>query len=480
VAAIISAAPSLQPYQAHLSALLVLVIALVNLRGVRESGVVFALPTYSFLVGVLGLMAYGVFRWVTGTFPPSPPVHPAAATAAVAPLTMFLLLRAFSGGCTAMTGVEAVSNGIPAFRPPESDNAAKTLRYLAYLLGAMVIGTAVLASVLHIVPIPEAAHGYRTVLSMIAERLVGRSFFFYFVQLATMAILMMAANTSFADFPRMCSFLARDGYLPRQLGAIGDRLVFHWGILLLACVSIALIYAFGGYTNRLLPLYAIGVFVSFSLSQFGMVVRWTRLGGGQWRRGLNLIGAILTSIVGLTFAITKFREGAWMVPVVGAFLLLIFWGVKRHYDYYASRLRPATYTIPPIRVGTVLILVPRIHRGILPAVNYAKTIAKDCRALHVSIDPGKVAGVKEEWERFGSGIPLVILESPYRSLLDPIKEYLDETLAENPESWVTVVVPEAVPSRWWHVFLHKNVAFSIKRLLAQRRRVVVTNVRYHL
>jgi amino acid transporter len=482
VAAIVSAFPALQALRAHIATAMIAAIAVVNLRGIKESGLVFALPTYSFIVCILSLVVLGLWKgYVTGIDPAAVPDQAAAATMGlVGSLGLFTLLRAFSAGCTALTGVEAIADGVPAFRPPEAPNAARTLLILAFISVAMFVGIGIVAYKLHIAPVAEGTAGYETVLSMIARTLVGESWFYYVVQAATTVILILAANTAFADFPRLCSFIARDGFLPRQLGNVGDRLVFHWGIILLAATSVALIYVFQGETTSLLPLYAGSVFISFSLAQFGMVRRWHKMGGNTVKLLFNLVGAVSTTVVGTVFIVTRFADGAWLVPVIGVVILLLFTGVRRHYDVHAEQLTPKGFTIPETPISTVIILVPGVHLGIMPAINYAKTIGLDCRAVHVGVNPSKVSDVKQQWEQFDFGMPLVVLEAPYRSLVDPILDYVDETLAENPENWLTVIVPEAVPPRWWQRILHNNSSFPIKMALAKRKRVVITNVRYHL
>ncbi|GMV35656.1 MAG: amino acid transporter [Fimbriimonadales bacterium] len=481
VAAMISAFPNLQPMRPHLATAMILGISLVNLRGIRESGVFFAVPTYLFVLSMLSLVGLGMWKVVTGGIQPMNPVatQQAAATA-VTPIGFFMLLRAYSAGCTALTGVEAIANGVPAFRPPESINAARTLRMLAVISITLFVGTSFLASKLHVIPIHEGTPGYETVLSMIARGLAGKTWFYYVIQAATVVILILAANTAFADFPRLCSFIARDGFLPRQLTNLGDRLVFHWGIVLLTAVSIGLIYAFGGETNRLLPLYAGSVFITFSLSQFGMVAHWRRLGGNVPKMMMNLLGAVATTIVGIVFVVSKFTEGAWMIPVIGAGMMWVFTRIRRHYERHTQQLQLQDFAVPAQRQTTAIVLVPRLHIGTIAALNYARSIGLDCRALHVSVNPAKTQELKRDWERYNFGIPLVILESQYRSLVDPIIEYVDETLKESPDRWVTVIVPEAVPAKWWHRALHNNAAVPIKLALSQRKRVVITNVRYHL
>jgi amino acid transporter len=483
VAAIVSAFPALYPFRAHLATGLILLIAFVNLRGIKESGIVFALPTYAFIVCILSLVFLGLWRgFVTGigVAAPSAGVGDAAAASALLPLGLFGLLHAFSAGCTALTGVEAIANGVPAFRPPEAPNASRTLLILSVICVTMFIGIGIVAFRLHVVPAPEGVHGYETILSMIARGLVGKNWFYFAVQAATTVILILAANTAFADFPRLCSFIARDGYLPTQLSNLGDRLVFHWGIILLAATSIALIYLFQGETTSLLPLYAGSVFIAFSLNQFSMVRRWHRQGRNTGRLLLNLVGAVSTTIVGVVFIVTRFVEGAWLVPVIGSLILVGFTAIRRHYEYHAQQLAPEGDWVPETPLSTVIVLVPGVHRGIMPAINYAKSIGPDCRAVHVSTQPTKLAVIRREWERFDFGVPLVVLASPYRALVEPILEYVDEALREKPDKWLTVVIPEAVPSKWWQKFLHNNSAFPIRLALASRKRVVIANVRYHL
>jgi amino acid transporter len=475
VLALVSMFPQLHPYVIDLGIAFTALIAIVNLRGTKESGIVFAIPSYSFVILMLGMIVYGLFRMSlpVAASSPLPPAHAAEA------FGILLLLRAFSSGCVALTGTEAISNGVQAFRPPEARNATITLMIMALLLGTMFLGSAWLAQHLHITPMSLDDPNFKTVIAMICEKLTGTGLYFYALQIATALILILAANTAFADFPRLASLMARDGYLPRQLSSLGDRLVFQNGIIVLAAVAILLIIFFKGDTHALIPLYAVGVFTSFTISQAGMVVHQIR----ERRRAvwlISLVGAIATGVVTLVLLITKFEEGAWMVTVALAVMLFIFSRIKRHYTYLASELSLTPIEAEPPLKTSVILLTPRVHRGILHAIAYARNLSTDIRALHVVIDPRTVEPAKEAWTRYVRDIPLIILESPYRSLVEPITSYVDEMLSAHKDQTVTVIVPQAVPRYWWQGILHNNAAASLKRQLANRERVVITNVRYFL
>lgn len=479
VLALVSIWPNLQHYLIEINLLCVALIAVVNLRGTKESGIVFAIPTYSFVVLMLGMIAVGLFRLpsihVSNWQDPNPPLKDLEV------LTTFLVLRAFANGCTALTGIEAISNGIQAFKKPEARNASITLSIMAALLAIMFLGSSWLAMSFKLVPyLDQSAPHYETLIAMICEHVFGRgSAYLYCLQIATALILILAANTAFADFPRLSSMIARDGFLPRQLASVGDRLVFQNGIVVLAVLSISLIFGFKGHTDALLPLYAIGVFTAFTLSQFGMVVY-------QIRRkrfatmSISLAGGITTGIVAIVIMITKLTEGGWIVLVALALLLMLFSGIRRHYNYLAGELSVTPEdTLRPIKT-TVLLLVPRVHRGILQAISYAKSMTQDVRALHVTWDPKLTEQVKRDWNKFGADIPLVILESPYRSLIEPIEDYIDQAIEEDPSSLITVIVPVAVPKHWWQGLLHNNAAVPLKAALKSRKNVIITNVRYFL
>ena len=480
VAAGVAAVTSAFPHRAtHIVALgvgCVAVIALANIRGVRESGRIFAVPTYFFVLSFGFMIAEGLFRLASGSLPRTPPPALPAAEA----LTWFLILRAFSSGCTAMTGTEAISNGIPAFRTPESRNAAITLGWMAAILGSYFIGLTVLADRLGIVPSPD-----ETVVSQIARRLHGTGVFYYLIQAATALILVLAANTSYADFPRLSSLLARDRYIPRQFANLGERLVFSNGIMVLGALAALLLVVFGGETHALIPLYAVGVFISFTLSQSGMVRHWwkDRVSGWPHKIAINGLGALTTGVVTIVIAMTKFTHGAWIVVLVIPALVATFLAMRRHYDDVAEQLSLEGLSGPPPLHHTVLIIVGDLHRGVVRAVQYAKTLAAPSvaiRAVFVETDPAKTAKLEEKWARWGLGVPLVILNSPYRSLLRPLIEYLDALQSQGDDHMVTVVIPEFLPSKWWQHVLHNQTALLVKGGLLFRKNTVVADVPYLL
>src|SRR5438477_8279400 len=476
VAAVTSAVPALQEHKVVIGVACITAIALANIRGVRESGRVFAVPTYFFIVSFIGLLLGGAYRYVTGTLPAADPVT----APAVETLGWFLILRAFSSGCTAMTGTEAISNGIPAFRAPESRNAAITLGWMAIVLGTLFVGITLLAGALGVVPSES-----ETVVSQIARRLFGTGLVYYLIQAATALILVLAANTSFADFPRLSSLPARDRFVPRQFANLGERLVFSNGILVLAGFAALLLEVFGGEAHALIPLYAVGVFISFTLSQSGMVRRWwhRREPGWRHRLAINGVGAVTTGIVTLVIAATKFTHGAWIVVLVVPTLVATFMAMRRHYDDVAEQLSLEGLAAPPELRHTVLIIVGDLHRGVVRAVQYAKTLAAPSvavRAVFVETDPAKTAKLEEKWARWGLGVPLVILNSPYRSLLRPLVEYLDALQAQGDDHMVTVVIPEFLPSKWWQHVMHNQTALLIKGTLLFRKNTVVVDVPYLL
>ena len=475
VAAVTSAVPALQDHKIVLGVACVAAIAFANIRGVRESGRIFAVPTYFFIVSFAGLLLGGAYRFVTGTMPPPTPVT----VPPVEALTWFLVLRAFSGGCVAMTGTEAISNGIPAFRRPESRNAAITLVWMAVVLGTFFVGITLLANALGVVP-TEA----ETVVSQIARRLFGTGVLYYLIQAATALILVLAANTSFADFPRLSSLLARDRFVPRQFATLGERLVFSNGILVLATLAAVLLVIFRGETHALIPLYAVGVFISFTLSQSGMVRRWWRMREPGWLRHItvNGVGALTTGMVAIVIAMTKFMHGAWIVIVVIPVLVLGFVAMRRHYDNVAHELSLENWEGPSPMQHTVLVLVGDVHRGVVRAVQYARTLAPDAsvRAVFVETDPARTARLEEKWGKWGQGVPLVVLTSPYRSLIRPFLDYIDMLQSRGPDHMVTVVLPEFIPGRWWQHILHNQTALLLKGALLFRRNTVVADVPYLL
>lgn len=473
ILAIVSAWPSLHPYMVHIGVAAVLLLAYVNLRGLRESGAVFAFPTYSFIILMLLLVGVGVAKsWGS---PNEPEFHEAQQA-----LTLFLVLRAFAAGCAALTGIEAIANGVPAFKAPSPRNASQTLIILACILVFIFMGITWLAVHLGVTPMHTGEPGYRTVIAQVAVAVFGDGVLFFAIQIATMVILILAANTAFADFPRLCSFMAIDGNLPRQLAVLGDKLVFQNGILLLAFASGSLIVLFHGDVHKLIPLYALGVFTAFTLGQAGMVRYQLKNKMPKWGVAVSFFGMCTTGLVWFIVLITKFASGAYLVVIALTVLVTMFVMIRRHYDYLARSLNPDRAYRPKAADSAVIVLVPRVHKGILQALEYVKTFSKDVRALHVVINPDNVDAVKREWDEYVGDIPLVILESPYRSLVEPIVQYVDAAIEEKPDRMLTVVVPQAVPKHWWQSVLHNNSAEPIRRALASKRNVVITNVRYFL
>ena len=475
VAALTSAVPWLLTHRVLLGVVFTAAIAYANLRGVRESGRVFAVPTYLFIVTFSVLVGTGLFRWLTGTLPAA--AAASEAVAATQTLTWFLVLRAFASGCTALTGVEAISNGVPAFKHPEARNAAITMGWMAAVLGTLFIGVSVLASALGITPLAD-----ETVVSQVARRLFGDGFFYFLIQGSTTLILVLAANTSFADFPRLNSLLARDRYAPRQFRTLGDRLVFSNGILILAGLAAALIVVFGGDTHALIPLYAVGVFISFTLSQAGMVRHWLTDGGAgwRWRLGVNGVGALVTGAVTVVIAVTKFTHGAWIVVLLIPLLVLGFRAIYRHYDTVAHELSLEHLVEEPPVNNTVLVLVGDLHMGVVKALRYAQSLSPSPKAVYVELDPSATARLEERWSKGGCGVPMVVLASPYRSMLRPLLDYIARIRERDANSVVTIVIPEFVPRRWWQHLLHNQTALLVKGALLFRRGVVVVDVPFHL
>jgi len=474
VAALTSAFPAFYGYRIPLGVLFIAGIATMNLRGLRESSNLFAVPTYLFVVSFASMLAYGFVRWAAGWETPTPP---AAAVATTQSLTLFLVLRAFSSGCAALTGVEAVSDGVPAFRPPEARNARVVLACLGIILIALFMGITFLAHHFHVTPRPE-----ETVVSQLARLIFGGGLLYYEIQTVTMLILVFAANTAFADFPRLAYFLARDSFIPRQFATRGDRLVFSNGIVILGGLAALLVVLFGGDTHALIPLYAVGVFLSFTLSQGSMVRRWLtrREAGWRWRWALNAMGALTTGVVMLVLAVTKFSHGAWMVVLLIPLLVMLFLMINRHYADVARQLSLDDYGGPPPIDHTVLVLVGDLHRGVASALRYAQALSTSVKAVYVETDPERTQKLEEKWGKWGLEVPLVVLTSPYRSLLTPFLDYVNHLLALGERHVVTIVIPEFVPARWWQHLLHNQTALLIKGALLFRKGVVVVDVPFHL
>jgi amino acid transporter len=490
VAAITSAYPGLHDYLVPLSLFFIAMVAFANLRGVKESGVLFAIPTYAFVLSIILVLAFAITKSMgSATAIPHVEARNAAGKNLIGiessfPL-WFIILRSFAAGCTALTGIEAVSDGVQAFKAPEAKNAIITLRWMAVILLSMFLGLGYVvqhmpALSLHSTDNPE----FRTVVSQVAAwAFGGRTHpLYYFVQFATFAILILAANTAFADFPRLSSFIARDGFLPRPLARQGDRLVFHNGIIILAVAAGLLVYGFKGELDGLLPLYAVGVFTAFTLSQLGMVFHWFKKKPKGWgkKAALNIVGTACCFAVLLIIAITKFAEGAWMIMILLVMVVALFLAIKKRYTTMSDQLVIGEVLPKLPRGHTSLLLVPRVHNGILAALNYARITDPDCQAIHVAIDERRIAEVQSTWEKYGANVPLVLLRSPYRSLIDPVLDYVDELLRENNEQVITVIVPEAVSTKWYHKLLQENVAQQLKNALGMRPNVVVTNVKYFL
>ena len=476
VAAITSAFPQWHVNRVELTLGFVVVLMVGNLRGIRESGNIFAIPTYFFIVTTLALIGVGIWRVVSGDV--HAVVTPDPVRSDGASLTMFLVLRAFANGCTAMTGVEAVSNGVPAFRPPEAKNAAATMLMMAVLSITMFLGITLLSQTYHILPSER-----ETVVSQLARGVFGdRGIAYYAVQAATMLILVLAANTAYADFPRLASILARDRYVPRQFMNQGDRLAFSNGIVGLSAFAGVLLVAFGGDTHSLIPLYMIGVFVSFTLSQAGMVLHWRRERGPGWSTSaaINGAGALVTGLVLMVVAITKATEGAWIILLLIPLNVVLFRITRQHYDVVASQLTLRGWERQARRHNTVLVPISGIQRAVVGAMEYARTLSSDVRAIYVNIDPTATEQLKREWEQWGDGVPLVVLQSPYRSLMEPLLEYIERVSIDQPKGYVTIVLPEFVPARWWHHLFHNQRALLIKGALLFKPNTVVTSVPFHL
>ena len=475
-------------------------IALVNLRGTKESGAFFAVPVYGFVLTVAVLIAWGLYLLMSGGWTP---IHTPeqlalarvdagghgaggahgsdAGVAKLAPLgLLFLLLHSFSSGCTALTGVEAISNGVQAFKEPAAKNASKTMIWMALLLGSLFIGVSVLAARSGAIP-PNAAGYDETVLSQIGRVVFGTGPLYLILQIATCAILVLSANTSFADCPRLCSLMARDGLLPRQLANIGDKLVFDRGIIALMVAAGALVIGFKASVHALIPLFAIGVFLSFTLSQAGMVKHWLseRSRGWQGKIAINALGMTATAIVTVVFSVVKFRDGAWMILFLIPLLVLLFGAIKHHYDGTTRQLSLDGYRPRQGRRHHVLVLVPDLHRGVIPALQYARAISDDAHALHVSIDPQKTARLREKWPLYSRGVLLEIVDSPFRSLAAPVLAAIDLHKQRDPHCLVTLVIPEAIPNSWWAGALHGQTALMLLWKLRAKPGVVAVNVPYH-
>jgi amino acid transporter len=485
VAAITSAIAALRGYEVELGVALIIIIAIGNLRGVRESGRLFAPPTYIY-VGIMTLLVvWGLFRTFTGDLQPLPVNHAQLAhftggNAMLGGVTFFLLMRAFSSGAVALSGVEAISNGVQAFRKPESRNAAITLMWTGFILGSLFTGIAVLADQLR----PTLSEN-QTILSQMGHAVFGGSGPLYIVlQASTAAILTLSANTAYADFPRLSGIIAGDGFMPRQLANRGDRLVLSNGILVLSIAAGGLVIGFGASVSSLIPLFAVGLFTAFTLSQTGMVVHHWRLREPRWRLGLviNGVGALATTLVTVVILTSKFTEGAWIPAIVIPLLVVLFKFIHRHYEVAERAIHvEAGIKLPEIRNTVVVLVGPKVQLAVIQALAYAKSLRPDfLQAVSVASDRDQAERLREQWDRFDLDIPLEILESPFREITDPVLEYLDELDARWSSDVVTVIIPELVVHHWWQQLLHNQTALWLKARLLFREGTVVTSVPAHV
>jgi amino acid transporter len=485
VAAITSAYEPLRGRQVGLGLALLTLITLANLRGVKESGRIFAAPTYLYIFSLVGLVGWGLFQVFTDRIGALPPDEEALAELTrngrlMTGVTLFALMRAFSSGAVALTGVEAISNGVPAFRRPESRNAATTLAAMAAILGVFFFGISVLADHLQPTVQPE---GGETILSILGRAVWGTGAVYYVLQASTAAILVLAANTAYADFPRLSSIIARDGFLPRQLFNRGDRLVFSNGILVLAGAAGLLLVVFGGETTALIPLYAVGVFTSFTLSQWGMVQHHRREREPGWRNSIaiNGVGAVATAIVLAVVVVSKFTIGAWVPVILIPIIMALFKGVHRHYEQVRHYLDVPPDWRPPRMNHTVVVLVGSVHRGVLEALAYARSLAPNhLVAVTVVSDEEEQERIEKQWAERKIDVPLEIIYSPYREISRSILRFIDEIDSRWDNDIVTVLIPEFVVRRWWEQLLHNQTALFLKGRLLFREGVVVTSVPYHL
>ena len=476
VAALTSAIPELFPHREALGLTSIVFIVVMNLRGTRESGKFFAIPTY-FAIGALGLMVLiGTIRSFTNGLA-MPPLT-SATGGDLENLSLFLVLRSFAAGCAAVTGMEVISNGVKAFHPPESENAARTMVWMSVILGSLFMGISWMAYHYGIM-----AKEDETVVSQLARLTFGTGVTYYTIQVGTMMLLVLAANSAFAGFPHLASILARDGYMPHQMATFGDRLVFSNGIIILGFFACLLLVVFQGDTHALIPLYAIGVFVSFTLSQAGMVRRWLVKKGLHWRKKLivNGVGAVTTGIATVIIAVTKFMQGAWIVFLLVAALIMIFRGIRRHYKAVAEQVLLTRDARPPRpRRNLIIIPIGAVNKAVVRAVDYARSRGGEVRAVLIDVDKEETAVVEIKWAQWGCGVPLIVLPSPYRSILGALLDYVEENLEKDPDCWITVVLPEILPARWWQNILHNQRALLLKGALLFKDRVVLTDVPFHL
>jgi amino acid transporter len=459
-------------------------VTLLNLRGIRESGSIFAVPTYLFLVGMMIMLVLGLVRTAANGFVPVPPVAPPGdPVVATQTIGILLLLTAFSRGCAALTGVEAISDGVPAFKQPEWKNARTTLTWMIGILAVTFSGITFLAHQYGAYAMESSNPGYETVVSQIARQVFeGRNVAYYYIQFATMAILVLAANTAFSDFPRLSYFLARDKYMPRQFTFRGDRLAFTTGIITLGVIAGMVLALEKGEVDQLIPFYALGVFTSFTISQFGMFTRWRKRREPGWQSGqiINLVGAAATALVAIVVGITKIPEGAWMIVIIIALLVFMMRAIHRHYLTASTELAAQTPLNPEEIEHTVIVPISDVNRIAKQTLAYARSISQNVTAVHINDDEEAIERMREAWTKLGTDIQLVIIESPYRALVAPLLKYIDEIDKQRPNDTITVVLPEFIARHWWEHVLHNQTALRIKASLLFRPGTVVTSVPYHL
>ena len=493
VSAIVSAFPGLEPHRILLAEAIIAFVALMNLRGVKESGLVFSVPTYGFVVCIVGLLVKGFWNVATGHEVAVAKVAAAHLEGTSKLAALWLFARAYSAGCTALTGVEAISNGVTAFKEPVAHNAAKTMTWMVVILGTMFLGITYLTNHYGLTYHPDAPE---TLLSQLIRTILGGAEhgFSKLVYLTTtgftMAILALAANTAYADFPRLAALHARDGFLPRQFTSQGDRLVFSNGILMLSLAAGFLVMLFGAKEDHLLPLYAVGVFLGFTISQTGMVVRWRRLQGKGWhlKALVNGLGAVTTLVVMMVIAVTRFAHGAWIVIVLVPIMVVTFFNIHRHYIRVKSILAGSRADFISPRKNRVVVLVSGIHSGVVQSLNYAKAIAEHGEVEAITVDFPDDQGrdsaglerLRSDWPKYCEGIPLRALRSPYRKIVEPIVDELDRMRRAEPEYTITVILPEFVTGHWWANLLHNQTALRIKTTLLMKPKTIVISIPYHL
>lgn len=483
VAALLSAFPELHAHRVGIGIGFIVLVTVLNLRGIRESGTIFSVPTYLFIVGIAVMIAVGFIRNMLDGFAVQDPPPAADELAGTGALSLFIILKAFSSGCAALTGVEAISDGVPAFKPPEWRNARTTLTVMISILTVTFAGIAFLGHQYGAYPMEAGSSDYETVVSQIARHTFGGTTAgYYYIQFATMAILVLAANTAYSDFPRLAYFLARDRFMPRQFTFRGDRLAFSTGIITLGLLSTLVLWIYKGEVEHLIPLYALGVFTSFTISQFGMFMRWQRRKEPGWQMGrvINLAGAMATALVAAIVTLTKFRSGAWLSVIVIVLLVLMMRAIHKHYFNAAQEMDAETPILAGDITHTVLVPISSLNRVAQQTLAYARSISDAVTAVHILEDNDEIEQFRAEWDKMNIDVPLVLVESPYRALVKPILNFVEEISRQRPNDVITVVLPEFVARHWWEHVLHNQTALRLKASLLFRPGIVVTSVPYHL